>query len=196
MKTTFCKSRLHYSRWRRLFATFCKSRLHSSKLPRLELPIFGGFLPNYRDRDRSFEITETDYRAHMLATMPTVVVYFGVMCDLCVYLSLCVCLCVWCVCSGGRGSQNVVRYSVFGILYSILKKKLFLKTQTPISLAFKDLQNALKGLWIVKILANAFKMIAKAFMRACVCVWLMSWAAEREREREGTAILKPILKTS
>ena len=31
------------------------------------------FLPNYRDRDRSFEITKTDYRAHMLATVPTFV---------------------------------------------------------------------------------------------------------------------------
>ena len=51
--------------------TFCESRLHSSKLPRLELPIFGGFLPNYQDRDQSFDITETDYRAHMLATVPT-----------------------------------------------------------------------------------------------------------------------------
>ena len=63
--------------------TFCESCLHSSKLPRLELPIFGRFLQNYRDRDRSFEITETDYRAHMLATVPTfedvdVYVYFKI----------------------------------------------------------------------------------------------------------------------
>ena len=46
-------------------------KITETELPRLELPIFGGFLPNYRDRDRSFEITETDYRAHMLATVPT-----------------------------------------------------------------------------------------------------------------------------
>ena len=55
-------------------------RSESSLLKKLLLQItelvitetkIGQFLPNYRGRDWSFEITETDYRAQVLATMPT-----------------------------------------------------------------------------------------------------------------------------
>ena len=39
-------------------------KITETELPRLELPIFGGFLPNYQDRDR-LPSPHVGYRAHL-----------------------------------------------------------------------------------------------------------------------------------
>ena len=54
--------------WRKSSSLF---KITETELPRQTETDSGRFLPNYRDQDWSFEITETDYRAHMLATVPT-----------------------------------------------------------------------------------------------------------------------------